>query len=323
MAMITDAFSTYVGVGIREDIDGIIHDISPLKFPFLSSAPRTKAKARLHETQTDALAAPDTGNARFEGNVAVAAAVTPTVRVGNVCQISDKVFVITGTMEAVEKAGRKSEVAYQKMRHARMLKRDQEAILLNNQASVTGGITTARVLGGFPAWLTSNVSRGGGSPAGANGGHSSPGVIAIAVDAGTTRNLSETLVKGVLQTQYDNGGEPDTVMVRGVNKVNFSAFTGGATKFDKTEDSTLYTSVDFYKSDWGTIKVVPNRFMRVRDLLILQTDMAAVAYLRPYQFEQLAKTGDGWMWTCRAEYTLEMRNEKAHGVVADLTATIN
>ena len=77
-------------------------------------------------------------------------------------------------------------------------------------------------------------------------------------------------------------------------------------------------------SDFGTISVVPNRFMTSTNscddtMFILDTDMAAVAYLRPFQTNELAKTGDAEVTQLLVEYTLQVNNEAAHGIIADLT----
>jgi hypothetical protein len=75
-----------------------------------------------------------------------------------------------------------------------------------------------------------------------------------------------------------------------------------------------------YVSDFGNISIVPNRFMRSRDALVLDPEYAALAYLRPFQTNDLAKTGDSERTQILAELTLEVRNEAAHGLAADLSA---
>ena len=77
-----------------------------------------------------------------------------------------------------------------------------------------------------------------------------------------------------------------------------------------------------YESDFGTLKVVPNRFLRAggRDCLVLQDDMWAVAWLRPIYSFDLSKTGDSIRKEIVGEYALVARNEKSSGIVADLTS---
>jgi hypothetical protein len=69
------------------------------------------------------------------------------------------------------------------------------------------------------------------------------------------------------------------------------------------------------------LEIVPSRIMRSRDVLILQKDMWAVAYLRPFQIVDLAKTGDADRKELIAEYALESRNEAASGAVWDVTTS--
>ena len=122
----------------------------------------------------------------------------------------------------------------------------------------------------------------------------------------------------MLQLIYTAGGEPDTIMLPPLAKQTFSTFTGNATRFDKSEDSKLYASIDVYASDFGEIKAVPNRFMRARDVFILQSDKLAVAYYRPFMTVDLAKTGDSDKKELIVEYCMEMRAPKAHGAIYDL-----
>ena len=101
-------------------------------------------------------------------------------------------------------------------------------------------------------------------------------------------------------------------------KQTFSSFTGNSTRMDKGEDSKLYSAIDVYVSDFGEIKAVPNRFMRTRDVFILQADKWAVAYLRPFTTVELAKTGDAEQRQLVVEWTLEARAPKANGAIFDL-----
>ena len=135
---------------------------------------------------------------------------------------------------------------------------------------------------------------------------------------GTQRAFTEAQVKDVIQKCYTAGGEPDTIMLPPAAKQTFSTFTGNATRMDKSEDSKLYASVDYYVSDFGTIQAVPNRFMATRDVFLLQSDKLAIAYLRPFQTMDIAKTGDSDAQQIIVEYTLECRAPKAHGAINDI-----
>ena len=110
-------YKTYDTVGIREDLINAIYDISQPQLHFMSTVGRTTAKNTLHEWQTDSLAAVDLNNAQVEGADAVSPTLTPTTRVGNYTQISDKVVQVSTTDDKVDKAGRsqKQHISYQKL----------------------------------------------------------------------------------------------------------------------------------------------------------------------------------------------------------------
>ena len=110
-------------------------------------------------------------------------------------------------------------------------------------------------------------------------------------------------------------------MVGAFNKQVFSTFTGRATPFEQTSGKKITAAVTVYESDFGTLKVVANRFSRARDALVLQLDMWAVAYVRNMVSLELAKTGDSERRQILSEYALVARNEKASGGVFDLTTS--
>ena len=149
-------YQTYQSIGNREDLTDMIYDISPTETPFMSSIGKTKATGVLHEWQTDSLSDATIANAAVEGADATSATLAPTTRVGNRTQISQKTIQIAGTEETIDKAGRKSEKAYQLAKASSELKRDMEKIMLANQAATAGDSTTARTLGSLQAWLNTN-----------------------------------------------------------------------------------------------------------------------------------------------------------------------
>jgi hypothetical protein len=313
MAQPTNTFDTYDAVGIREDLQDVIYSISPTDTPFMSSAAREAVKNTLHEWQTDALAAASTSNAVIEGDEATLDASVATVRVSNQTQIMDKTVVITGTQEAVDKAGRASELAYQIAKKSKELKRDIEATLLSNQAKVAGDATTARKFGSISSWIATNDNFAG------DGGSPSPVDGSDARTDGTQRALTEDQLKSVIKGTWNAGGSPSVIMVGPFNKQKISGFTGGSTRFDASEDKTLYTSIDVYSSDFGDLEVVPNRFQRDRDLFVLDMDYWAVGFLRDFTMHELSKTGDSEKRQLLTELTLISRNEGASGGVFDLT----
>lgn len=305
MAAPTNTFLTTAAIGNREDLTDAIYRISPTQTPVLNMASKAKATNTLHEWQTQDLAAA-ASNAQAEGDDASAKTVTPTVRLGNRTQISTKTVIVSGTQQSMNSAGRKDELAYQLALASAELKRDMEYGLTQNDTAGTSPRTSRGLIG----WIVDNVNNNGGTLASYTGN--------TGRTVGTTRAFTETLLKDVLQKQYTAGGEPDYVMLSPAAKQTFSTFTGNTTRFDKSEDAKLYASVDVYVSDFGELNVIPNRFQAARDVFILQSDKLAVAFLRPFQTVELAKTGDADKRELIVEYTLECRAPKAHGAVYDI-----
>lgn len=306
MSAPTNTFLTTAAIGNREDLSDVIYRISPTQTPVFSMASKTKATATLHEWQTQDLAAASSSNAQVEGDDASAKSITPTVRLTNRTQIMSKTVIVSGSQQAVNSAGRKDELGYQVSLASLELKRDAETNLTQSDVLAT----SPRSFRGLRGWVVDNVNRNGGTLASYTGN--------TGYTAGTLRSFTESQVKDVLQQVYTAGGEPDTIMLPPALKQTFSGFTGNATRMDKSEDKKLYASVDVYVSDFGELSAVPNRFMATRDVFVLQSDKLAIAYLRPFATNELAKTGDADKRQLLAELTLECRAPKAHGAVYDV-----
>ena len=316
MSQPSDMFDTYDMVGIREDLADVIYDISPTDTPVLSMAKRMKAKQVYHEWQTDALATASATNHVIEGDDATTDAQTATTRVGCRMNISDKVILVSGTSRAVESAGRGDELDYLVAKAGKELKRDMESLICSNNASVTGNNSTARETGGFVSWITSNESRGA---TGSDGGFSSGNTVA-ATD-GTQRAYTETLLKEVIREAWDAGGEPNKLILGPFNKQAMSAFTGNASRQVDAKGEKLYAAIDVYKSDFGSISIIPSRFSRARDGLLIDPEYIGVAYLRSFTTHKLSKTGDSDRVQLLTEYGLVVKNQAAHGHIADLTTS--
>ena len=312
-------YQTYTSIGQREDLSDVIYSISPTDTPFMSSIGKGKATATNHEWQTDALASAVLTNFAVEGDTASDATIGVTTRAGNKTQISQKTVKISGTLEAVDKAGRKSEKAYQLAKASAEIKRDMETTLLSNQASTNGTSSAARKLGGLQTWLATNGDFGTNGVAGASG--------TTTRTNGTNRTFDEATLKTVVKEVYTSGGNPKVLMVNPAHKQLVSAFAGiAAQRYMAPGDqpTTIISAADLYMSDFGTISIVPNRFMSSTNTcdeaaFVLDVDMASVAYLRPFQTNELAKTGDAEVTQLLVEYTLQVNNEAAHGIIADLT----
>jgi hypothetical protein len=313
MAAPTGTFISTAAVGNRESLHDIISILYKDEFPFQSAIDQGTAEATYEEWQTDDLGSASTTNFQPEGNTFVAAAIVPTVRVGNRLQILSKPFSVSATQEAVKKAGRDSEVSYQSALAGRRLKMDIEATISQNQASAS---TDPRKMGGYETWITSNTSRGAG---GTNGGFS--GGNTTAPGAGTPRAFTEALLKATIKACYDNGGKPNLLIMSSGQKQIFSTFTGIATQYQepKGKMATIVSASDRYVSDFGTFTAMPSRYVRAGSVLVVDPDLWRVLYLRRIRREEMAKVSDAKAYQLICEATLESKNEKGSGVVADLS----
>jgi len=166
MSQTANTFDTFAAKGIRESLSNVIYNISPEETPFMSNIGRENVKNTYFEWQTDSLAAASTTNAQVEGDdVSSYDSTAATARIGNYTQVSRKTVLISGTLESVDKAGRRSELAYQLAKRSAELKRDMESIMLTNQAAAAGsaGVSTAlRKTGSLLAFLKTNTDKGTG-----------------------------------------------------------------------------------------------------------------------------------------------------------------
>ena len=318
MATPANTTSTYDAIGNREDLSDIIYDISPTQTPFISGISRNDATATNHEWQTDSLATAVSNNAVIEGEDAATTAAVASVRLGNYTQISDKVPRVTRTQRQIDSAGRGDELDYQIMKSAKELKRDMESTLLANKAKAVGSESVARECAGVESWIADNVDLGVGGVAPTGDGTD-------ALTPGTNRAFTEAQLQGVLASIWDEGGEPDTIMVGSTIKQAMSGLVNGgnagtAQRVVDGNAKTVTAAIDIYVSDFGSLAVVPNRFQVQTSMLVLQMDMWCMSTLAEFQETPLAKTGDSDRVQLLSEYTLEAKNAKSSGIVAALTS---
>lgn len=318
MALPTNAATTYANVGIREDLSDIIYRVAPEETPFTNNIGRAKATATFHEWQTEDLAAAADDNAVLEGDDATLDAANIPARIGNRTQISDKTAVVTGTNDAVNKAGRDTEMARQVMLKGMELARDIEKQMLSNKPSVAGDAGTPRQSAGMESWIVSNASRG----AVGSGGGFSGGVVAAPTD-GTQRAFTETLLKVGHLAAFNAGGKPNQLYMSGTQKQAFSGFAGIAVnRIDNGGGSpvNIVGAADVYVGDFGRLTAIPHPYgMRARTVLGIDPSRVKKAILRPMRNWDLGKSGDTTKRQMLEEYTLQCDNEKAHFCIADLS----
>jgi len=314
-----------VGAGNREDLENAIYNISPTQTPFMSSIGRGTVKARKHEWQIDTLAAQDLSNKNIEGDDATTDAPTNTSRINNLTVISDKVARVSGSQEVVDKAGKNSEMAYQLAKKSAELKLDMEGIMSGISQYIVGSDSVAQSCAGYETWISDVQSSRGATGADTAGLSSSapqtvfqPNASAGPTD-GTQRAFVESDFKTVLAALFTSGGDPTMCIVSAANKQRASGFAGYATRFDKSEDKSITAAIDYYVSDFGTVRFVPSRFTRARSALVVDPTYWAVGYLRSFRQWDLAKTGDSDRKQLLSEWTIVAKNPTSSGIVADLT----
>ena len=329
MAVPANTRQTYCAIGIREDLSNIIYNISPMDTPFLNGCGRGTADNTLFEWQTDELTAAAM-NTQVEGWDYASTAASEPRRLTNYTQISATQVQSSGTAEAVDFAGRKSTQAYQLAKRAKEMKRDMEFMLLMGTTKVAGGAAAARFTGGYPTWVGTNVI--GTTPIIAastglglvnNGAAGYPDGTTTSLGGGANTAISLAMINSVIARIWDLGGSPDTILCKSdVKQTISSAGVGGATVADLYKDvgssnkpATAVNAVDVLVTDFGTFKVVPDRFLPAGNCNIIDFDLWSVDYLRPFRTETLAKSGDSVKQLLIAEYGLRAKNGSGSGQV--------
>lgn len=311
MTVPANAYTTYAAIGNREDLADVIYNVSPTDTPFMANIGKGKATAKLHEWQTDTLAAANPVPA-LEGDDFIADAVQPTVRIGNRTTILKKSLAVTNTQQAVNPAGMKRAYTYELIKKTKELRRDQETLLTGNTAPVVGSSSVATSLRPLVGWYATNITD-------ATSGFTAGTATAAATDGGTTAALTEALVKSNLQSIFTNGGSVDFIFVGAKNKQTFSGFAGpsGTFRTNVADSEKLNTAVSIYVSDFGDHKIVPNRFQRTRDVHLIDSEYWSIAYLRDMTTIDIGVQGDSQKGFVVTEFTLEARNEASSGIIAD------
>lgn len=315
MAQPSNTHSTYDHIGRREDLSDIIYDISPTETPFLSAVPKGSATSTKHEWLTRALAAASGSNAVIEGDDATTDAANANTRVFNYTQISDKVAQVSGTQEAVNNAGMKNTMAKEMSDKMKELKRDVETTLLQNVAYVAGSDLAARKMAGLQTYVKTNIAK-------ASDGTAATGDGSDIYTDGTARALQESYVEAALATGWDNGAMPSLGILNSFQKRKFAAFSGSSTKEIDGSKRKVVNNVEVYIDPLGTeIRLVPCRHAPTDVIYFVDPEFVEFTTLRDFQTKVLAKTGDSERKQIIVEYTMEVRNEKAHCAVYDLSAS--
>lgn len=320
MAKPTNTQDRYdITAGVREDLTDFITNVDPDDTPVMSSIRKAKAAQTYHEYQRDILSTPNADNAAIDGDTAETATRTAPTRVGNYCQIFTKTVGVTGRAEAVDKAGRRSQMAYNKALTMTELKRDIEAMILSNNVAASGSTGVASKSGGLGVHLYTNAAHNG---AGATTAHTS-GAPTAAVTAGSNRTFTDTLLKASAAATFNQAGKaPPMVVMSASHKQLASAFGGISANRTETgkKPATIVGAADYYLSDFGLMAFVPHYIMSARtDVFGIDPASLRMAYLRGWQANKIGRKGDAEEEQILCDVSLEVRSEKNMFKIANLT----
>lgn len=249
------------------------------------------------------------GNAALEGADAPQARFTTRVRKQNYTQIFTAAIEISGSMQAARAHGVGDEIDYQKQERMRELLRDLENCVINGVApTVTqhGSSTVRRSMNGIAHSIQTN--------------RFTPGTGAIPDGDGGGDELNEAVLNAALRAIWEkSSGSVDTIVVGGTQKRRLNSFTTGSRAY-LPEDTAYRNLVSVYESDFGVCRIVLSRWMPSDTLLLLDSSRIAVPPLqgRSFHYKPLAAKGDSVSGQVIGEYTLEFKNEAAHGLISGL-----
>jgi len=248
------------------------------------------------------------GNAALEGAEKPNARFTNRVRCGNYTQIFTAAVEVSGSDMAAGQLGLADEMDYQKQERLRELIRDLENTVINGgrpSSDPQGSGTVRRTMKGLVPHLSTNVFHAG--------------------DSGfpTGNDLDEAKVNYVLRKIWENSsGNVNLIVVGGFQKRKINGFCSESRAYG-ANDTTFTDMVSVYESDFGICRVVTTRWMPQDAALFLDSSRIGVLPLagRSFHFKPLASSGDYECGELIGEYTLELKNEAAHGLIRDLSTS--
>ncbi len=314
--------TTHAMTGKREELHNVISNVDPHLTPFSSMIKKGKAKTTNPRWFTKGYKPADGDNKVVEGADANIKSKTQPVKIGNFTQIQDEGFSVSTTAQSIDKVGQHNELVEQTIEAGTQLRFDMEARAVRNYGSVEGDAVTARESASFEAYIVTNANRGA---TGASGGYSPATKLISAATDGTARPLVEGLVKDVLlKTAGSTDGKIEMISLGTSNKQSFSSIEGiAAQRVNSTSGAkkalTIIGAVDVYVSDFGSHAIVLNKQQRDESALFINKASWEQLILQPMKRDPLAKKGHSDENMIACEWTLKCTNEKANGIIADLT----
>jgi len=313
-------FATSAAVGEKEQLADIIYRIDPAETPIFSNVKKETSRGIFTEWQVQELTAASSTNYHNEGATTSTAAATPTSRVGNYHQISKKVFATSGTLDAVDTAGREREHNYQKVLKALELRRDIEKAIGDTDVARDG--SDPRKSASLSCWIT-NGSVGASTGAFATGNGTDT------ITAGTARALTLALIEDGMQDAWEDGGNPRLMVASATNRANFSDLSASGNlvsndvNMTKAKEVTYVGSTSVFLTDFGTVEAVPSRLLSNDRVFLIDPDYVSICTLNGRNFleQDLAKDGDATTSHIVVEWALKPTAPKAHAAIFDLNGS--
>ena len=312
-------FATSAAVGEREQLADVIYRIDPAETPFFSNVKKETSNGIFTEWQTQELASASATNYVNEGAAISTAAATPTVRLGNYHQISVKSFATSGTLDAVDTAGREREHNYQKVLKALELRRDIEKAITDTNVARSG--SDPRKSASLMTWITNGS-------VGASGAFSA-GTGTDTVTDGTDRALTLALIEDGMQDAWTDGGNPSMMLASATNRANFSDLSASGNLVSNDVNMTAAKEVAYvgstsvFLTDFGTVEATPSRFMSNDKMFLIDPEFASLCTLngRNFQEKDMGDTGDSQATMLITEWSLKILAPKAHAGIFDLSGS--
>lgn len=235
------------------------------------------------------------GMARLEGADSDPIGYTDLSTNSNYTQIFHKEIKQTGTAPYQDRWGMTDQMQYESAKSIPEMMRLIERTLQYGKRSA-GSTTTPRMMGGYQEFITTNKASG------ANMSVSSliPGIIEDAVE----------LI-------YNAGGAGDFLGI--VNPATYqkikNAYDSSSYVRYAPEQNRFGTLVDRIVTPFGDVSFVIDRWQLSNLIPILKLDNVGMLTLRPWQVEDLAKTGDAEKKQLVGEYTFCLKLEKSHALL--------
>jgi hypothetical protein len=284
---------------INEDVMQKIWDVSKIPLPFTDMVGSNRHKNSYFEWVKDKLRAPNVNNAEVDGADAANFVAETGERVGNHSQISTECIATSHRADASDTIGYAKQLAYELTKGQQNIRRDVEAIALNNQASTPGDSSNPGKTGGLPSWIETNVING------TAGGYQHGSGVTAEATPGVGKALSFQDVKDAVMAVYKEGAESTTLMSSPEVISSLSTYLFGndarianlhADQGKSSEKATALGSVNVVVTDFGTLRLVANR-LQPKDasgtdfVFILDPEYLSLSYLEGYRTDTLAKTG--------------------------------